>query len=816
MKKIFLFAIMVVCSCIIGNAENLKLWYDTSAANWWEALPIGNSHMGAMDFGGAGHEEIQFNEETFWAGGPYSNNNPEGLKHLQEIRDLIFSGKNKQAEDLINKVYLTRNNGMRFLPLGNLMIDMPGVTDVKNFYRDLNISDATTTTRFTANGINYVRRTFASLTDGVIVIKISADKKDALNFDLSCSTPMAEKTIAAKGNSIIMRCNGEDMEGVKAAIKAECRMTVKSDGRIKTAGDKLSVNDATTAIIYLSAATNFIKYNNVNGNETKKAEDFIKKAQKKSYDRLLADHIAFYQKEFNRVTLSLESSKQSDATTMERIRDYNKGKDEALCALLFQFGRYLLISSSQPGGQAANLQGVWNKEQKAPWDSKYTVNINTEMNYWPAEVTNLSENAEPLFSLIKDLSVTGHETAKTLYNARGWVCHHNTDIWRACGPVDAAFYGMWPNSAGWLAQHLWQHYLFTGDKNFLKQYYPAIKGAADFFLSYLTEHPQYHWMVTCPSMSPEHGPNSTGTSITAGCTMDNQIAFDALNSAKLASEEIGGSKSYEDSLTAMINKLPPMQIGQYNQLQEWLEDADDPHDNHRHVSQLYGLYPSNQISPEANPELFQAAKNTLFQRGDMATGWSLSWKLNFWSRLRDGNHAYKIISNLLNLLPNDNEKKSYPKGRCYPNLFTAHPPFQIDCNFGYTAGVAEMLVQSHDGAVQLLPALPDAWADGEVTGLKTRGGFTVSMKWSSAQLTNATIHSSIGGVLRLRSYVPLKGEGLKTASGNCPNRFLTPASIKKPLISSKITAQQPMLYKCYEYDLNTTAGNDYTVERAEK
>jgi len=469
-----------------------------------------------------------------------------------------------------------------------------------------------------------------------------------------------------------------------------------------------------------------------------------------------------------------------------------------------------LISSSQPGGQAANLQGLWNDNLNAPWDGKYTININTEMNYWPAQTTNLSETELPLIQLVKDISVTGRKTAAEMYGAKGYVAHHNTDIWRSTGMVDGATWGIWPNGAGWLSTHLWQRYLFNGDKGYLENVYPQLKGAADFYLTAMVKHPKYGWMVTCPSISPEHGPHGA-SSVVAGCTMDNQIAFDVLSNALQASEILKEPQEYIDSLKDRLTKLPPMQIGRYGQLQEWLEDADDPHDNHRHVSHAYGLFPSSQISATRTPQLFEAVKNTLLQRGDEATGWSIGWKINLWARLLDGNHAYKLIKCLLDILPSDNVAREYPHGRMYPNLFDAHPPFQIDGNFGFTAGIAEMLLQSHDGAVHVLPALPDEWHSGNVKGLKARGGFEVAMQWKDNKIKKIEVKSTVGGNLRLRSYVPLTGKDLKVAKGVNPNHLYDIVSGKQPVVSSEAKLKHPEFMKAYEYDIMTVAGKEYKV-----
>ena len=805
MKRGFICVCLAWVACFTF-AEDLKLWYSQPARNWTDALPIGNSRMGAMVYGGTAREELQLNEETFWAGGPYDNDNKNARYVLPVVRQLIFENKNRDAQDLVDANFFAGKHGMSYMTVGNLFLDFPGHDQATDYYRDLDISNATATTRYKVDGVDYTRTAFASFTDSVVIMRVQAGKAGALAFRVSYEAPLLHE-VKAEGSKLSIFCQGRDQERVKATLRAECRVQVVTDGKVEVSGDALAVSGAQEATLYISAATNFVNYHDVSGDAAVRAERYLAQAMKVPYEKALENHVAYYKSLFDRVQLTLGDGKADEASKQEtyvRIRDFKQGKDQTLPALLFQYGRYLLISSSQPGGQPANLQGIWNGSTNPAWDSKYTININTEMNYWPAEVTNLSEMHEPLFAMLKDLSVTGAKTARDMYECGGWVAHHNTDLWRIAGPVDFAAAGMWPTGGAWLAQHLWQHYLFTGDKEFLKTYYPVLKGTAQFFLDFLVEHPANHWWVVSPSVSPEHGP------MTAGCTMDNQIVFDALRNTLLASRILGEDEAFQQELEQMIDRLPPMQIGKYGQLQEWLEDRDDPKDEHRHISHLYGLYPSNQISPFLHPELFRAARTTLEQRGDMATGWSLGWKINFWARMLDGNHAFRIISNMLQLLPSDGEARNHPEGRTYPNMFDAHPPFQIDGNFGAAAGIAEMLVQSHDGAVHLLPALPDAWAEGNVKGLRARGGYEVDMTWAAGKLAETTVRSTIGGTLRLRSAVPLKGKGLRKASGACPNALLAPAEVKTPLYSPELKEKPAVSAPVvYEYDVETKPGKTY-------
>jgi alpha-L-fucosidase 2 len=797
-----------------GRTNNtMKLWYRRPAQTWVEALPVGNGRLGAMVFGIPAREEIQINENTIWAGQPHRNDNPEARTALAEVRQLIFDSMYKEAQDLVNRKFISRNShGMPYQTAGSLNLLFAGHENFTNYYRELNIETAVTATSYDVDGVTYKREVFASYPEQVLMVRITASKPSRINFTATLNHP-APVEISTDGNDeLLMSGTTGDCDSIKGAVEFQVQVKIATAGGLISANNsRINVSNADVATVYISIASSFKNYNDIGADAGAGTNTYLQNALEKNYEQALTDHIIDYRSYFNRVSIDLGATDSIKNPTDVRIEQFAKGNDPQLVALCFQFGRYLLISSSRPGGQPANLQGIWNNQLYPPWDSKYTVNINTEMNYWPSEVTNLSELNEPLIQMIRELSRTGKQTARDMYGAKGWVLHHNTDIWRVNGPIDGSFWGMWPMGGAWLCQHLLEKYEYNGDKEYLRSVYPIMKSAVEFYLDFLVEEPQHKWLVVCPSVSPENAPaDHPEFSIAAGTTMDNQLLFELFTKTIKSAEILKTDKELVKKIKEAVKRLPPMQIGQWGQLQEWMQDWDSQNDKHRHVSHLYGLFPSNLISPYRTPELFAAAKTSLLARGDKSTGWSMGWKVNLWARLLDGDHALKLITDQLTPAIQPDGKQ---KGGSYPNMFDAHPPFQIDGNFGFTAGVTEILIQSHDGSIFVLPALPDNWINGSVNGLRACGGFEIeSLQWKNGKISRLVIKSNLGGNCRIRSYTKLKAEGgigLKSAIGENQNPFYQTPITKQPLISSKAELKKVDLKNTFLYDIETQPGKVY-------
>ncbi|MEU7859324.1 glycoside hydrolase N-terminal domain-containing protein [Nonomuraea sp. NPDC049141] len=724
----------------VRAANDLALWYDKSAGSeWLRALPIGNGRLGAMVFGNVDTERLQLNEDTIWAGGPYDQSNTKGAAALGQIRQLVFQNQWSQAQSLVDQNMLGNPSAqLAYQPVGDLRLTFGSAAGVSEYNRFLDLITATTTVTYLQNGVRYRREVLASAPDQVIAIRLTADRPGSITFSATFGSPQRTTRSSPDGTTAALDGVSGDQRGLVGKVRfLALARAVAEGGSVSSSGGTLQVRSANSVTVLISIGSSYVNYKDVSGDYQGIARRHLDAAAGRTYDDLRGRHVADYQRLFGRTTLDLGRTAAADQPTDVRIAQHANSNDPQFSALLFQYGRYLLISSSRPGTQPANLQGIWNDSLTPSWDSKYTLNANLPMNYWPTDTTNLSECYEPVFRMINDLTVSGARTARVQYNAGGWVTHHNTDGWRASSVVDFAAAGMWQTGGAWLATMIWDHYLFTGDLDFLRQYYPAMKGAAQFFLETLVQEPSLGYLVTNPSNSPELNHHS-GVSICAGPTMDNQILRDLFNGCAKASELLGTDASFRAQVLAARDRLAPMKVGSRGNIQEWLYDWVETEQNHRHISHLYGLHPSNQITKRGTPALYTATRRTLELRGDDGTGWSLAWKINYWARMEEGTRAHDLIRSLVTT------------ARLAPNMFDLHPPFQIDGNFGATSGVAEMLLQSHNGELHVLPALPAAWPSGKVQGLRGRGGYTVDATWSSGGATEILIRFDRDGTVNVR------------------------------------------------------------------
>ena len=756
------------------SASDLRLWYRQPAGAWTEALPVGNGRLGAMLFGRVGQERLQLNEDTLWAGSPYDPVNPDAAAALPEVRALLAAGKYKEATQLASaKVMAKPLTQMPYGTLGDLLLTFPSAERPSDYERALDLSTAVASTQFADSAGRYRRELFASAPDQVIVLRLEAERGH-LDFDLAWRGPReirypaeqysgsamaqlsqptdwlmhedagplrADATLAPDGpGTILITGQNQAAAGIPSGLRYALRVQAIGDGAIRSTDSGLTVRGARQITLLITAATSYVNFHDVGGDPVAKVRTTGAAAARKSYAMLRQRHVADHQSLFGRLTIDLGQSKNAALPTDRRIAAAEAGDDPALAALYLQYGRYLLLGSSRPGSQPANLQGIWNEGTNPPWGSKYTININTEMNYWPADPAGLGLCVEPLIRMVEDLSVTGAHTARAMYGARGWVTHHNTDLWRASAPIDGPLWGLWPCGGAWLCNTLWTHWDYNRDPALLARLYPLLKGASQFFLDTLIEDPKGRGLITSPSVSPEHE-HPFGSSLSAGPAMDRQIVRDLFANTVAAARRLRRDSAWAGQVDAARARIAPDRIGKAGQLQEWLEDWDEeaPDPHHRHVSHLYAVYPSDQINVRDTPQLVEAAKVTLRKRGDLSTGWATAWRVCLWARMGEGDHAWDVLKGLLG-----------PQ-RTYPNMFDAHPPFQIDGNFGGAAGIMEMLVQSWGDELHILPALPAAWSSGRISGVRARGGLNVSLAWRQGKPTSLSLSGPAGATVRIRA-----------------------------------------------------------------